>query len=102
MAGSFVRLGGRLAIFAWHHSPRSVDLGLWHTRGITVLNSAPNIGTDHSTNSFHRAIRLLDRGTFDLSQLITHRHSIAQVQEAMELASLRPPDYIKGVLLFDI
>jgi threonine dehydrogenase-like Zn-dependent dehydrogenase len=100
MAGSFVRNGGRLAIFAWHHTPRTMDLGLWHVRGITVLNSAPNIGTDHNTNSFHRAIRLLDRGTFDLSQLVTHRHTVNDVQAAMELAARRPADYIKGVLLF--
>jgi threonine dehydrogenase-like Zn-dependent dehydrogenase len=101
MAGTYVRNGGRLAIFAWHHAPRSVDLGLWHIRGITVLNSAPNIGTDHNTNSFHRAIKLLDRGTFDLSKLITHRHPIDDVQMAMELAAQRPAEYIKGVLLFD-
>ena len=100
-ATEYVRLGGRLAIFAWHHAPRSLDLGIWHLRGITVLNSAPNIGTDHNTNSFERAVRLMERGTIDKAKLISHRHSVADVQKAMELAAERKGDYIKGVLLFE-
>jgi len=101
MAGSLTRLGGRLAIFAWHHVPRSVDMGVWHIRGLKVLNTAPNIGRDRTIDSQGRAVKLLDRGLFDLTKLITHRHPISEVQEAMELAAERPSDYIKGVLLFD-
>jgi 2-desacetyl-2-hydroxyethyl bacteriochlorophyllide A dehydrogenase len=100
-ASLFARNGGRLAIFAWHHTPRSLDLGVWHLRGLKVPNVAPNIGTDHNTSSMARAIRLLERGVFDLSQLVTHRHPASQVQEAMELSVERPQEYIKGVLIFD-
>lgn len=100
-AGEFCRTGGRLSIFAWHHEPRAVDMGLWHIRGLTVLNSAPGIGTDHNSNSMERAVRLLERGVFDLSRLVTHRHSYRDVQAAMELSVTRPPGYIKGVLTFD-
>jgi threonine dehydrogenase-like Zn-dependent dehydrogenase len=48
-----------------------------------------------------RAATLLERGVFDLSRLVTHRHPIERAQEAMELAALRPEGYIKGVLTFD-
>lgn len=100
-AGDFCRTGGRLSIFAWHHEPRELDLGVWHIKGLTVLNSAPGIGTDHNINSMARALTLLERGVFDMAPLITHRHRVEHVQEAMELSVARPGGYIKGVLLFD-
>jgi len=100
-AADYVRGGGRLSIFAWHHAPRSLDLGRWHMRGITVLNSAPGIGIDHNVDCFHRAIMLIERGVFDFSDLVTHRHPASDIGQAMKLAARRPPDYIKGVLLFD-
>jgi len=100
MAGSLTRSGGRLAIFAWHHTPRTVDMGLWHTRGLKVLNSAPGIGRDHNVNKMQRAVALLERGVFNLDRLVTHRHAFSEVREALELAAERPEGYVKGVLLF--
>lgn len=100
MGGMLTRPGGRLGIFAWHHSPRSMDLGLWHTRGLKVSNASPGIGRDHSVNAMLRAARLLEKGVFDLTRLITHRHPVDRIQEAMELASVRPEGYVKGVLTF--
>jgi threonine dehydrogenase-like Zn-dependent dehydrogenase len=99
-ATRLVRTGGKLGIFAWHHEPRPVDLGLWHTRGIRVMNSAPGIGRDRNEETWERAIRLLERGIFDMAPLVTKRHVATDVQAAMELAAERPADYIKGVLTF--
>ena len=100
-AGSYVRTGGRLSMFAWHHVGFPVDFGLWHMRGLTVLNAAPMISTDHNVDHMQRAVRLLENGLFDQRELVTHRHPTSKAQEAMELASERPPEYIKGVLLFE-
>lgn len=99
-ASRLVRTGGKLGIFAWHHEPRSVDLGFWHMRGLRVMNCAPGIGADRNERSWERAIRLLDRGVFDMAPLVTHRHPASEVQSAMELAAERPEGYIKGVLTF--
>jgi len=99
-AGKLTRRGGRLAIFAWHHDPRSIDFGVWHMRGLKVLNSSPGIGVDHNVNAMQRAVWLLERGVFDLKELVTHRHQFADAQAAMELAVARPESYIKGVLEF--
>ena len=101
MAASLTRPGGRVAVFAWHHTPRSLDLGLWHMRGLKVLNTAPGIGTDRKVSHMERAARLLERGVFNLSKLVTHRHPVSKVQEAMELSARRPEGYIKGVLTFE-
>jgi threonine dehydrogenase-like Zn-dependent dehydrogenase len=100
-AGALTRHGGRLSIFAWHHEPRTLDLGTWHLSGLKVLNSAPGISRDRNINNTERAVRLLERGIFDLRKLVTHRHSYQDVQQAMETAVTRPEGYIKGVLLFD-
>jgi threonine dehydrogenase-like Zn-dependent dehydrogenase len=99
-ATALVRSGGKLGIFAWHHEPRAVDLSTWHMRGIRVMNCAPNIGRDRNEETWERAIRLMECGTFDMTPLVTHRHPAEDVQAAMELAAERPSDYIKGVLLF--
>jgi threonine dehydrogenase-like Zn-dependent dehydrogenase len=99
-ATELVRPGGKLGIFAWHHALRSVDLSVWHTRGLRVMNCAPNIGRDRNEETWERAIRLIARGTFDMTPLVTHRHPADDVQAAMELAAERPSDYIKGVLSF--
>ena len=100
-ATRLTRRGGRLAIFSWHHQPRSVNLGAWHGGGFTVLNSSPMISTDRRVSDMERAMRLIECGMFDQSQLVTHRHSYKDAQAAMELAAERRDDYIKGVLLFD-
>ncbi len=100
-ATRLTRRGGRLAIFSWHHQPRTVNLGAWHGGGITVLNSSPMISTDRSVNDMERAMRLIECGMFDQTELITHRHSYQDAQSAMELAAERRDDYIKGVFLFD-
>lgn len=100
-AGPLTRPGGRLAIFSWHHAPRSINVGIWHIRGLKVPNVGPSIGIDHKTDSMARAVSLLERGTFDLRKLVTHRHPVAQAQEAMELSAKRPEGYVKGVLIFD-
>jgi len=100
MAGPLTRVGGRLSVFAWHHGLESVDMTVWHLRGLRVLNSAPPIGTDHAVNSMQRAVWLLERGVFDQGRLVTHRHPFSDVQEALELAAARPQGYRKGVLVF--
>lgn len=100
-ATELVRAGGKLGIFAWHHEPRPVNLSIWHMRGIRVMNCAPGIGRDRNEDTWGRAIRLMERGTFDMAPLVTHRHPAEDVQNAMEQAAARGADYIKGTLIFD-
>jgi len=100
-AASLTRRGGRLCIFSWHHEPRTVDFGEWHAKGLTVVNTAPTIGTDFRLEPMVRAAKLLNAGVFDQHKLITHRHHFTDAQAAMEVAVERPEDYIKGVLTFE-
>ena len=99
-AGDFARVGGRISVFAWHHAPRTVDFGQWHMQGIRMFHAAPMISTDRNVGIMQRAVWLLERGTFQMQELITHRHTAERAQEALEMAAARPPEYIKGVLEF--
>ena len=99
-AGDLTRAGGRLAIFAWHHGERTVNMTPWHLRGLHVINAAPGIATDYSMNTMERTVRMIEAGIFDQSRLITHRHPAGRVREALDLALRRPPEFIKGVLDF--
>ena len=101
MCGDLVRNGGRLALFGWQHGMRSVNMTRWHIGGLKVLNTAPAIATDRNINTMERAVRLIERGVFDLAPLVTHRHSWKDVASALDEAARRPAGYIKGVLEFD-
>ena len=100
-AGNLTRPGGRLATFAWHHGERPVNMSQWHLKGITVLNASPIISINGNIQPMQRTARLLERGIFDQRSLISHTFTIDQIQQAMDFASSRPPDYCKGVLLFE-
>jgi threonine dehydrogenase-like Zn-dependent dehydrogenase len=69
-------------------------------RGLRVLNTAPGIATDHNVNNMQRAVRLIDKGTFDLARLVTHRYSFDNAAEALRQTCDRPDGFIKGVLTF--
>ena len=100
-AADLTRVGGRLALFAWHHQPRTLNLTPWHMQGLKILSTAPGIGKDSALDHARRAIRLIENGTFDQTKLITHRFRAADAQEAMEVSTARAGDYIKGVFLFE-
>ncbi len=101
MCGDLVRNGGRLALFGWQHGMRSVNMTRWHIGGLRVLNTAPAIASDRNINTMERSVRLIERGTFDLAPLITHRYSWRDAGKALEDAARRPAGYVKGVLIFD-
>ena len=41
LAGDLARRGGRINLFGWIKGERSFNPSLWHTRGLTIVNSAP-------------------------------------------------------------
>jgi L-iditol 2-dehydrogenase len=51
------------------------------------------------TNTFPRAIRLVDKGMVDLKSLITHRFSLDKTKEALELTMNREDGVIKAVVI---
>lgn len=101
IATNLVKTGGKIVLFAWHHGYRKVNAGLWHTKGLTILNTSPLMGINLKKWENRKiAVRLLENGTFDLSPLITHKFPVEKIKEAMEISSKRPEGFIKSVILF--
>lgn len=95
LASRLLRPGGRLNLFGWNHGTAAFPGDLWHMRGITVVNSAPNSAV---RNPFPAAIRLLERGLIDLNPLITHIVPLEQYPDLLATAAARADGYIKGVV----
>lgn len=92
---------GTLCLFGWHRKPRSLDLSLGHLRGQRILNTSPGMDAGRSyERHWPTTIRMIERGVFDLTPLITHRYPVADVQRAMEESCARPDGFIKSVIEF--
>ena len=97
LAGDLARRGGRINLFGWIKGERAYfNPSLWHTRGLTIVNSAP---AARLRDPFPAAIRLIDRGVIDLEPLVTHVLPLDSYPEFMrELVVGKIDGYIKGVV----
>jgi len=99
LATSILKRGGKLVIFGRHVIDERVPLEKWHTFGFKVLNISPSSSRNFNRD-FHDAVKLLRKGVFNQSRLITHRFKFECPDEALRVASEKPPGYIKGVIVF--
>lgn len=97
LAADLARRGGRINLFGWIKGERAYfNPSLWHTRGLTVVNSAP---AARLRDPFPAAISLIDRGVIDLVPLVTHVLPLQAYPEFMrQLVSGKIDGYIKGVV----
>jgi len=99
LATDLVKPGGKLVIFGRHVIDEKVPTEKWHIMGLKVLNTAPSFSSNFNKD-FHDAVNLLRKGVFNQKRLITHRFSFEDSETAFKEASKKPPDYIKGVIIF--
>ena len=99
LATDLVKPGGKLVIFGRHVIDEKVPTEKWHIMGLKVLNTAPSFSSNFNKD-FHDAVNLLRKGVFNQERLITHRFSFEDSETAFKEASKKPPDYIKGVIIF--
>jgi len=99
LATGLIKPGGKLVIFGRHVIDEKVPTEKWHSMGLKVLNTAPLFSSNFNKD-FHDAVNLLKKGVFNQERLITHRFSFDDPETAFKEASKKPPDYIKGVIIF--
>jgi len=99
LATDLIKPGGKLVIFGRHVIDEKVPTEKWHSMGLKVLNTAPLFSSNFNKD-FHDAVNLLKKGVFNQERLITHRFSFDDPETAFKEASKKPPDYIKGVIIF--
>jgi len=99
VATKLLRKGGKLSIFGYHVEEEIIDTGAWHMKGLWVLNPSPMLSSNFSKD-FQDSVKLMRKGTFNQKQLITHRFTFSEIQEAFSFISSKPPEYIKGVIVY--
>ncbi|ABW02500.1 MDR/zinc-dependent alcohol dehydrogenase-like family protein [Caldivirga maquilingensis] len=91
---------GRLSIVSYHSLPVQVNFRIWDAKGIDLVMAVPaRSGEEYATIDLRIAAKLLERGVFNQEKLITHEWRLDQLQEALEYASKKPKEYIKGVII---
>ena len=99
LATFILKHGGKLVISGRHVIDERIPLEKWHTFGFKVFNISPSSSRDFNRD-FHDAVKLLRKGVFDQSRLITHKFKFECPEVALRVASEKPPGYIKGVIVF--
>lgn len=100
LSTQLVKKGGTLCLFGHQTGTKSFSFDEWHYKGIKVLNTVPWMSKDLA-REFKDGTRLLEKGIFDMSNLITHRFNYYEAEKAMELNLKRPEQLIKSVILMD-
>ena len=95
LSSKIVKDGGRLNLFGWNHGTGAFPGDVWHMRGITVVNSAPNSAP---RDPWPAAIRLLDRKLIDLGPLVSHVVPLEEYPSLLARATTRGSGYMKGVV----
>ena len=98
-ANKLIQCSGLLELFGWQRSERTFDGTAWHLTGLKVYNSAPFIDKNYPLR-VGQVEKLMARGVIDQRELITHRTSYKQANEALETAIQKADGYIKGVITF--
>jgi threonine dehydrogenase-like Zn-dependent dehydrogenase len=97
-ASRLVAPGGRLIIAGFHQDgPRTIDLQSWNWRGLDVVN-AHERDPQRIVRGIREAAQLVVDGVLDIDELITHRLPLSQLESAFELATARPPGFLKAVV----
>ncbi|MSP12797.1 MAG: hypothetical protein EXR62_07550 [Chloroflexi bacterium] len=96
LAGNIVRRGGLINLFGWNKGHAvSFNGDQWHLGGFSVVNTSP---ASKLRDIFPPAIRLLQKGIFDLKPLVTHVVGIEEYPALMRRILAGDKSYIKGVV----
>ncbi len=98
LAGEVTRDRGRLVIAGTHRGgPRQVDMGLWNSRGLDVINAhEPSLAV--LREGLKEAVAAVECGLLKPGPLYTHRFSLGRLDDALRLACARPAGFMKALV----
>lgn len=99
LANRLMKRSGILNLFGWHRGSRTFDGTKWHLGGYTVYNTAPPINR-HFSDMIVPTVRMMQKGVFDQTDLITHIVPYNMSREVLETSISKEQGYIKGVITF--
>jgi threonine dehydrogenase-like Zn-dependent dehydrogenase len=97
LATDIVKRGGLINLFGWLKGQAATfDPTKWHGGGFTLVNSSPSAKL---RDPFPPAIRLMQRGVFDLRPLVSHCVALDDYAAFMQDVIAGRIDYLKGVVM---
>ncbi len=100
LAGELAAVHGVLSIVGYHQSHqgiRNVNMQLWNWKALTVINAHERRNQVH-VEAMKAMMTLMDNGRFHMKDMITHVHSLDEVDQAYEHIVTKPDDFIKSVI----
>lgn len=98
LAGETTRMSGKVCVVAYHQGePREIPLGRWNYMAFNIVNAHfRDINT--VMRGMRAGMRLVNAGILDVSGLMTHTFSLANIGEAFEVAAAKPEHFVKAVV----
>lgn len=91
-------MAGKIYLFGWHRTPRTLDFKLGHLRGQTFVHTSPATDTGRVYERYWPiTIDMFKSGVFDMSKLVTHKYRAEDIKKCMEDSVLRTDGFIKSV-----
>lgn len=98
LAGKMTAVHGNLSIVGYHQGgTRTVDMELWNWKAITVVN-AHERRMELCAGYIRDALALAEKGMLNTKEMITHRYSLDEVNQAFREFKEKPEGYIKGLI----
>ena len=98
MAIDMCGMAGKIYLFGWHRTTRTVDFKLGHLRGQTFVHTSPATDTGRVYERYWpMTIDMFQRGVFDMSKLVTHKYRAEDIRRCMDDSVLRVDGFVKSV-----
>jgi 2-desacetyl-2-hydroxyethyl bacteriochlorophyllide A dehydrogenase len=99
LLGEVTRMSGKVVIVGFHQGePRQIPLGYWNWMAFQILNAHfREEGT--ILRGMRIGMRLLTCGRLSLEDLVTHRFSLAEINQAFLAAHEKPQGFVKSTIV---
>ena len=99
MLGDVTRMSGKVVIVGYHQGGlRQINLAYWNWMAFQILN-AHFREIEIIQRGMRIGMRLLTSGRLSLDGLVTHRFSLADVNEAFRVAHEKPTGFVKSTVI---
>ena len=101
MLGDVTRMSGKVVIVGYHQGePRQIPLGYWNWMAFQILNAHFR---EEATilRGMRIGMRLLTSGRLSLEDLVTHRFSLSEINQAFLAAHEKPEGFVKSTVVME-
>lgn len=96
----YLKTRGRLILMSSYEKIlKELDLSPVIGKCINIIPAHPSSSVDQA-DDMNRAIALINNGSFNNEDIITHRFKLEEINKAFETLDNKPKDYIKGIIEF--